>query len=301
MTTVLSGSARPPMPLVVLKALRPRQWIKNFVLFVPLLFAKGIFKDDLGWRSLQAVMVFCLLASGVYLANDWVDREKDRLHPEKRLRPIAAGHLSGAMAAVLVVLLWGGAAAWGWALGKTFFGVCVAYIALQLIYTPLLKKAVILDVMAIAAGFILRIFAGATAISVQVSNWLFLCTLLGAVFLGFAKRRHELSSLEEGAGAHRANLNEYTLPLIDQMMSISAACTILAYGLYTVSKETIDHVGSDMLKFTVPCVVYGVFRYLYLVHKKNLGGSPEKMLLGDLPLLIDSVLFLGLAALALYH
>lgn len=298
--TAATLSARPAFPSVVLKALRPKQWIKNFVLFVPLLFAKGIFKDDLALRSLQAVAVFCMLASGVYLVNDWVDRERDRLHPEKRHRPIAAGHLSGAMAGVMVVLLWGGAAAWAYKLSPAFLAVCGAYIALQLVYTPLLKKAVILDVMVIAAGFILRIFAGATAISVQVSNWLFLCTLVGAVFLGFAKRRHELSSLEEGAGAHRANLNEYTLPMLDQMMSISAACTILAYGLYTVSKETFDHVGSDKLKFTVPCVVYGVFRYLYLVHKKNLGGSPEKVILGDMPLLVDSLLFLGLAGWVLY-
>lgn len=293
-------SARPPFPLVVVKALRPKQWLKNAVIFVPLLFAKGIFRDDLGWRSLQAVLVFCMLASGVYLVNDWVDREKDRLHPEKRFRPIAAGHLSGAIAAVMVVLLWGGAAAWGYTLSPSFFAVGAGYIALQLVYTPLLKKTVILDVMAIAAGFILRVFAGAMAISVQVSNWLFLCTLLGAVFLGFAKRRHELWSLEEGASAHRANLDEYTLPMLDQMMSISAACTILAYGLYTVSKETVDHVGNDGLKFTVPCVVYGVFRYLYLVHKKNLGGSPEKVLLSDMPLLLDAALFLGLAGWALY-
>ena len=149
-------------------------------------------------------------------------------------------------------------------------------------------------------GFILRVVAGAVAINVLVSNWLFLCTLLLAVFLGFAKRRHELSSLEGSAAAHRANLDDYSLPMLDQMMSISAASTILAYGLYTVSAETVTHVGTDRLKFTVPCVVYGVFRYLFLVHKRGAGGSPEKVLLSDGPLIIDIGLFVAVAAWALY-
>jgi 4-hydroxybenzoate polyprenyltransferase len=173
-------------------------------------------------------------------------------------------------------------------------------VVLQVLYTLWLKHLVVLDVMALALGFIVRVVAGAVAIEVQVSNWLFLCTLLGAVFLAFAKRRAELSSLEGGAAAHRASLGEYTEPMLDQMMSISAACTILAYGLYTVSADTIARVGSDKLKFTVPCVVYGVFRYLFLVHKRGLGGSPEKVLLSDLPLMGCAVTFLGLAAWGLY-
>jgi 4-hydroxybenzoate polyprenyltransferase len=270
------------------------------VLLVPLLFARSALEPDSLLRSLGAVLSFSLLASGVYVVNDWFDREKDRLHPEKRHRPLAAGHLGATAATVLVVVCWGGAAALGATLGLEFLAVLVAYLALQAAYTFALKRMVLLDVMAIALGFILRVVAGAVAIGVQVSNWLFLCTLLGAVFLGFAKRRAELSSLEEDATAHRANLADYSLPMLDQMMSIAAACTILAYGLYTVSKETVDHVGTDHLKYTVPCVVYGVFRYLFLVHRRGAGGAPERVLLSDGALQADIALFLALAGWALY-
>jgi 4-hydroxybenzoate polyprenyltransferase len=295
-----AGEARPPVALAALRALRVRQWIKNAVLLTPLVFAKSIFAEGQLLRALLAVASFSLLASGVYVVNDWVDREKDRLHPEKRKRPIAAGHLGGAAAAGLVALCWGGALALGWPLGPEFLGVLGAYLALQALYTWALKRLVILDVMAIALGFILRVVAGAVAIDVVVSNWLFLCTLLGAFFLGFAKRRAELSSLEDNATAHRSNLADYSVGLLDQMMSISASSTILAYGLYTVSKETVEHVGSDHLKFTVPCVVYGVFRYLFLVHKRGAGGATEKVLLGDRPLQLDIAVFLAIAGWALY-
>lgn len=292
--------ARPSLPVAALRALRPKQWTKNGVLLVPLLFSRNVVSGAPLLQALLAVAAFSLLASGVYVVNDWVDRERDRLHPEKRRRPIAAGHLSGAAAAALVVLCWGAAAGLGWSLGPHFLGVAAGYLVLQVLYTWALKQMVILDVMAIALGFIVRVVAGAVAIDVEVSNWLFLCTLLGAVFLGFAKRRAELSSLEEAAAAHRANLADYSLPMIDQMMSISAAASILAYGLYTVAKETVDHVGTDRLKYTVPCAVYGVFRYLFLVHKRGAGGAPEKVLLGDAPLLIDVGVFLVVAAWALY-
>lgn len=290
-------------PLVIvsaIKALRPKQWTKNGALLAPLLFAKSIFAPGLLTRALIAVGVFSLLASGVYIVNDWFDREKDRLHPEKRKRPIAAGHLSGFGAIVLVALCWGVAAAGAWWVSPQFAAVLGGYLLLQALYTAVLKQMVLLDIMAIALGFILRVVAGAVAIDVVVSNWLFLCTLLLALFLGFAKRRAELSALEDNAGAHRASLADYTVPLLDQMMSICAACCILAYGLYTTSKETVDHVGSDHLKFTVPFVVYAIFRYLFLVHKRGAGGSPEKVLLGDAPFFISILMFLGVAGWALY-
>lgn len=290
----------PALPLAALRALRPRQWTKNLVLLVPLVFAKGVVREGLALRSLLAVAAFCLLASGVYLVNDWVDREKDRLHPEKRRRPIAAGHLGGGAALVLLAACWGGAAALGWTLGKGVLAVMGSYLALQALYTAGLKRLVILDIMAIALGFIFRVVTGAVAIDVEVSNWLFLCTLLAAVFLGFAKRRHELSSLEEGAGAHRKNLEDYSLPMLDQMMAIAAASFILAYGLYTVSAETVSHVGSDRLKYTVPFVVYGVFRYVFLVHKRDAGGAPERVLLTDAPTLLTVVAVAGIAGWALY-
>lgn len=292
-------TSRPPLPVAAVRALRPKQWTKNGVMLVPLLFAKGIFVGDLAVRALVAVASFSLLSSGVYVFNDWVDREKDRLHPEKRKRPIAAGHLSGTAAVALVALAWAASAALAWYVGAHFALVLVAYLLLQVLYTGGLKRLVLLDIMAIALGFILRVVAGAEAIDVVVSNWLFICTLLGALFLGFAKRRAELSSLED-ASAHRANLAEYTVPLLDQMMSISASSSILAYSLYTVSKETTDRVGSDHMKFTVPFAVYAVFRYLFLVHKKGAGGAPEKVLLTDVPLLVDTGLFIAVAAWALY-
>lgn len=290
---------RPLLIVAALKALRPKQWTKNAALLVPLLFAKSIFAQGLAVRALLGVGIFSLLASGVYVVNDWFDREKDRLHPEKRKRPIAAGHLPGPAAIGLVVVCWGVAGFGAWRLSSSFAAVLLGYLVLQALYTSVLKQMVLLDIMAIALGFILRVVAGAEAIDVVVSNWLFLCTLLGALFLGFAKRRAELSSLED-ATAHRASLADYTVPLLDQMMSICAACIILAYGLYTVSKETVEHVGSDHLKFTVPFVVYGVFRYLFLVHKRGAGGAPEEVLLSDAPLLVDIALILAVAGWALY-
>lgn len=300
MSTAALDTQRPPLPVAMVRAMRPKQWTKNAVLLVPLIFARGVFAQGLLVHALSAVFAFSLLASGVYVVNDWVDRDKDRLHPEKRKRPIAAGHLGFGSAMALVAICWGGAAAVGWYVGTPFLGIMGGYLLLQVLYTGALKKLVILDVMAIALGFIVRVVAGAVAISVEVSNWLFLCTLLGAVFLGFAKRRAELSSLEDSATAHRSNLADYSLPMIDQMMSISAASAILGYGLYTVAHETVTRVGSDRLKFTVPCVIYGVFRYLFLVHKRGAGGAPEKVLLGDLPLQADIALFFAIAAWALY-
>lgn len=290
---------RPSLPLAAFRALRVKQWTKNGAMLAPLLFAKGVFAQGLALKAALGVASFSLLASAVYVVNDWFDREKDRLHPEKRKRPIAAGHLGPGAAGGLVLACLAGSAALAAPLGGGFLAVLGGYLALQVLYTGLLKRLVLLDIMAIALGFILRVVAGAVAIDVVVSNWLFLCTLLLAVFLGFAKRRAELSSLED-ATAHRANLADYTVPMLDQMMSISAACCILAYGLYTVSKETVDHVGSDHLKFTVPFVVYGVFRYLFLVHKRGAGGAPEKVLLGDAPLLVAIGLFVAVAGWALY-
>ncbi len=296
----MSEAAAPFFLVSALRALRPKQWPKNGALMAPLIFAKSIFSGDKPVRSVLAVVAFILLAGGVYVMNDWFDREKDRLHPEKKKRPIAAGHINGPGAALLVVVVWSLCGAIAWQLGTAFVGVLVGYLLFQVVYTFWLKQLVILDVMAIAVGFIMRVVAGAVAIDVAVSNWLFLCTLVFAIFLGFAKRRAELSSLEESATAHRANLADYSLPMLDQMMSISASASILAYGLYTVSKETVDHVGSDRLKYTVPLVVYGIFRYLFLVHKRGAGGAPEKVLLGDMPILIDVVLFVLVALWALY-
>lgn len=290
-----------PGPRVLLRALRPRQWTKNLALYAALLFARKVTDRGALVTETLAALAFCLLASGVYVLNDWVDREKDRLHPDKKERPIAAGLISAPVAAALCAVCWMAGGALALHVGRSFAELAAGYVGLQLAYSFLLKRLVILDVVVIAIGFVLRVVGGGVAIDVPVSNWLYLCTLLLALFLGFAKRRHELSSLDIAAGAHRENLSEYTVPMLDQMISVVAASCILSYGLYTVSAETMAKVGSDHLKFTVPMVIYGIFRYLYLIHHKNLGGSPERVLLSDVPLMADLALFVAVSGWALYR
>ncbi|MDQ3265300.1 MAG: decaprenyl-phosphate phosphoribosyltransferase [Myxococcota bacterium] len=291
----------PSLAGAILRQLRPRQWTKNLALYAPLLFAKKVLDPAAVVQATWAVLAFCFLASGVYVVNDWLDREKDRVHPEKRQRPIASGLIGGRLAVAMVVGCWALAftlAAW---VGPAFVGLAAGYVAMQLAYSLVLKHQVILDVLVIALGFVLRVIGGGVAIDVPVSNWLYLCTLLLAVFLGFAKRRQELGSLAADASGHRASLSEYTLPMLDQMITVVAASCVLAYALYTVSPDTVQHVGSDGLKYTVPFVLYGIFRYLFLVHKKGLGGSPEKILLSDPPMIANLVLYLGIAGWALYR
>lgn len=285
----------------VLRAVRPRQWIKNLAVFAPLLFAKHITDPRAVLEATRAVVSFCLLASAIYLLNDWMDRAADREHPEKRLRPIAAGQMSGWTALLLGLVLSSLGLGLSWTLGRDFLNVTLAYVGLQILYTLWLKRFVLLDVVIIAIGFVIRVVGGGVAIQVPVSNWLYLCTLLLAVFLGFAKRRHELSSLDnESAAAHRQVLSAYSLPLLDQLISVVAAACILSYGLYSVSAETQAKVGSDRMKLTVPFVMYGIFRYLYLIHRKNQGGSPERVLLTDPPILLTVAGFVAVAAWALY-
>lgn len=286
---------------IVGKAIRPRQWTKNAAVLAPLVFAKSALDGFLATQALFAFLAFCALASSIYVLNDWVDREKDRLHPEKSQRPIAAGYLKGRGALLLGLSCFSVGALWASLVEEEGFAlVASSYVLLQLAYTHSLKHWVIVDVMAIAAGFVLRVLGGAVAIDVPVSNWLFLCTLLLAVFLGFAKRRHELASLKSDASAHRANLEEYSLPLLDQMMSVVAAACVVAYGLYAVAPDTIAHVGNDRLKYSVPFVLYGIFRYLFLVHRRGMGGSPEKVLLSDVGTLANLALFGAVAVWALY-
>src|SRR5262249_23418266 len=285
---------------LLLVSLRPQQWTKNLAVFAPLLFAKGVLDVQAVLRASVAVLAFCLLSGGVYLLNDWLDREKDRLHPEKRNRPIAAGLLSGRVVATAALVCWMSGLALAYLARPTFAALAAGYLALQLLYSALFKRWVIVDVMVIGLGFLIRVVGGGIAISVPVSNWLYLCTLLLAVFLGFAKRWHELSSLEGDSVGHRENLSEYSLPMLDQMLSIVAASCILAYGLYTVAQDTVPKVGSDRLKYTVPFVIYGIFRYLFLIHRRGAGGSPERVLLSDGPMIVDILLYLAVAAWALY-
>ncbi len=282
----------------LLVTMRPKQWTKNLIVFAPLIFAGEITFAANDLRTVAAFAVFCLISSAVYIANDLVDIERDRSHETKRTRPVAAGALAPRTAGVALVVLLLAALGGAFALGVPFGLVSVGYLLLQTAYTFWLKHEVILDVMAIAAGFVLRAFAGAVVIGVPGSPWLYICAALLALFLGLAKRRHELTLLEDGAGDHRPSLEHYSAPLIDSMLSAITSATIVTYALYTFFSDTARE--SQYLMLTIPFVVYGLFRYLYLVHKHNLGGSPEEILLSDKPLIIDIALWLAAVGVVLY-
>ncbi|MBI5545430.1 MAG: decaprenyl-phosphate phosphoribosyltransferase, partial [Deltaproteobacteria bacterium] len=244
---------------------------------------------------------FCLLSSAVYVFNDLADREKDRLHPVKRLRPIASGALgAGAATALGVSVGAAGLALLGLLTSRPAFYGALGYLALQAAYTVVLKRLVILDVIAISIGFVIRVASGALAIGVPISSWLYICTFLLALFLGFSKRRAELVLLDKHAAGHRANLAELSLPLLDQLISVVAASTVVSYALYTMSEETVRKFGTDNLKLTIPCVVYGIFRYLFLIYRKGEGGSPERLLLSDVPLIATIVVFSAIVGAVLY-
>jgi 4-hydroxybenzoate polyprenyltransferase len=281
------------MPTFVnlLVSLRPRQWTKNLFVFAALLFAQKLLDVPVLLRSLAAFAVFCALSGAVYLFNDIHDREADRSHPLKCRRPIARGSLGLPTAWTAALLLAAGTLAASWQLGPRFFAAAAAYVLVQAGYTLLFKHLVIIDVFALASGFVLRVVAGAMAISVVISPWLLVCTTLIALFLALCKRRHELTSLADGAQSHRKVLADYSAHLLDQMISVSAAATIITYGLYTMSEATVAKFGTAHLVYTVPFVIYGVFRYLYLVHRREEGGRPEQTLISDAPLLIGILLW----------
>jgi 4-hydroxybenzoate polyprenyltransferase len=251
-------------------------------------------------RAAAAFAIFCALSGVVYLVNDLVDREADQRHPLKRLRPVASGQLSPPTAAVGAALLAVLAMAAAIALSPAFAGVSAAYVALLVSYSFVLKHLVIIDALTIAAGFVLRAAAGAVAVSVPISHWLLVCTTLLALFLVLSKRRHELTLLAEGATTHRPILNEYSPYLLDQMIAVVTASTLVAYSLYATSGETALRLGTNRLGLTIPFVLYGIFRYLYLVHQKRAGGSPADLLLTDRPLLTCVGLWALAVALILY-
>ena len=276
--------------------MRPEQWLKNGFVLAPIVFS-GLVGDPDAWlRSLLAVAAFCAASSATYLVNDVIDREADRAHPEKCRRPIAAGEVSVAAAiAAAAVLVAVGMAIALW-LGGWFPAILIAYVTLVVLYSVLLKRAVFLDVLVVAAGFVLRVVGGAVAINVPVSRWILVVAYLLALYLALGKRRTELALLGDGAGHHRAVLGQYTLPLVDSAISVVLGATVLAYALYTVAPDTVAKVGSEGLLATVPIVLYGLFRYLYLLHSHDLGGSPTKALLTDRPLLVCVVIWLLVSA-----
>lgn len=282
----------------LIAAMRPKQWTKNALLFVGLIFAFKLGDARLVALSGLGFVLFCLLSSAMYLINDLADLEQDRQHPLKKHRPLAAGLLSPKLAGVVAGILLCASLPISFVLGTGFGFVALAYVVLTLAYSSFLKHVVIVDVFTIAAGFVLRGMAGALAIDVPISPWLYVCTILGALFLALTKRRHELLLLNDGAGAHRRILEEYTPYLLDQMIMIVTSTTLIAYSLYTFSAENLPKNHAMMV--TIPFVLYGIFRYLYLAHQKDAGGSPEDVLLRDRPLLADIVLWAITSSAVLY-
>jgi len=282
--------------IALIRSLRPEQWLKNGFVLAPVVFS-GMLDDTSVWLdSMIAVAAFCAASSAVYLINDVIDREADRRHPTKRARPIASGEISVATALVTAAFLVAVAMTAAWGLGGWFPMVLGGYILLVVLYSAILKRVVFVDVLVLAAGFVLRVVGGAVAIDVPVSRWLLLCAYLLALYLALGKRRTELALLGESAGTHREVLGHYTLGLVDQVISVVLGATVLAYTLYTVADDTVAKVGSEGLMITVPVVLYGLFRYLYLLHRSEMGGSPTRVLVTDRPLLVTVVVWLGVAA-----
>lgn len=284
-----------PQLRYLLKAMRPRQWPKAGIVFLAFIFSVGQeyhIDDPDSWiplllRSIVAFVCFCMVSSADYLVNDISDIESDRVHPTKRNRPIPAGLLpvSTAWVASIALFVAGNAIAFAldWRLGL----VILSYSVMMIAYTYSLKHIVIIDLFVIAAGFVMRAMAGAFAIDVPISPWLYVVAALGALFLGINKRRAELELLESGAKSHRKILDDYTIPMLDQMNSIVTGALLIAYGLYTFTAENLPSNHSMML--TIPFVLYGIFRYMYLVNVKKEGGAPEEVLLKDLPIMLTAI------------
>jgi 4-hydroxybenzoate polyprenyltransferase len=287
------------MLIALLKTMRPRQWAKNIFIFAALVFDKQLLKPESFLRTLAGFGLFCLISSCVYIFNDLADVDADRQHPEKKNRPIASGKLPVSVAwgagIVLVVLTLGLA----FLLTRGFEAVLVIYFLLNVAYSKWLKHVPIVDVLVIAAGFVLRVHAGVTLIQVErFSPWLYVVMTLLSLFLGFGKRRAELALLAQGAGSHRKVLEGYTLPLLDQYIMIVSSTTIVAYSLYTFSAPNVPK--NDSMMLTIPFVVYTIFRYLYLIEVKHTGGAPEEILLTDRPFQIAMVLWAA-SVLAIFY
>ena len=289
------------MAASLIVSVRPGEWTKNLFVFAGLLFGQRLADPVAVGRATAGFLIFCSLAGVVYLVNDVADRDRDRQHPRKRDRPIASGALSVSAALTAASLLGIGALAWAWWMGRDFGLVATAYVLLLVLYSGPLKHIVIIDVLTIAIGFVLRVVAGAVAIGVPISQWLLICTILLALFLGLSKRRHEIVLLADGATGHRPILGEYSAYLLDQMISVVTASTLVAYIFYTISPETQEKFGTALLELTIPFPIYGIFRYLYLVHRREGGGSPAELLLTDRPLLACVALWAASVAFIIYR
>jgi len=287
--------------VALVKAMRPRQWVKNGVIFAALIFDQQMTPDNMPaiLRTAAGFIIFCLLSGIVYIINDIADVEADRQHPEKRNRPIASGRLpvpiarAYAIAAIIVIF------PISILLSPQFAAIALTYLLLNLAYSFKIKHIPLLDVFTIALGFLLRVAAGVVLIEVaRFSPWLYVVTTLGSLYLGFGKRRAELALLADGANAHRRVLDGYTLPLLDQLITIVSATTIIAYSLYTFSAPNLPE--NHVMMLTIPFVIYGIFRYLWLIQVKHSGGAPEDVLLSDRPLQVSIILW-GLSVLLIFY
>ncbi len=283
--------------------MRPTQWVKNLIIFAVLIFSMNLFKLDLLLRDIIAFCFFCILSGCVYIINDYADLENDRQHPVKSLRPMASGVVPPGFALRAAIVLSAVGLGGSFLLGIGFGLIAFAYYALVIAYSFYLKNVVILDVFSIALGFVIRALAGGIAIHKGISAWFLICTMFLALFLALAKRRHELILLVNDAHRHRKSLAEYSSTFLDQMIAIVTTSTVLSYAMFTVSSESLEYqrFQTHNLIYTVPFVLYGIFRYLYLAYHKEQGGSPTKILLTDRALLLDILLWSVVCSLILYR
>jgi len=281
--------------------LRPKQWLKNAIVFAPLIFAKELFDIPSVLTSVRAFCVYCLTASAVYILNDMADTEADRAHPEKKHRPLASGAISRGAALGLFALIAAAVAFLCAGMNTRFILVIAAYFILNVAYSFRLKEVILVDVFVIAAGFMLRVLGGAYAIGVEVSSWIVLCSMFISLFLGFAKRRGELVNVAGAVtGAPRRVLLLYRVEFLDQMLTIAAAGAVIAYALYTVAPRTVATFGTENLIYTTIFVIYGVFRYLYLIHAARQGENPTNALTSDVPILVTGFLWVGACVCLIY-
>ena len=289
----------------ILKALRPNQWTKNAVVLAAFVFAfwdksQGLTLQAGLIKIIPAILIFCIVSSGIYIINDIRDIESDRLHPNKRYRPIAAGKIPIKTAWLMAAILLTGGLISAWILSVPFFSVVSIYIIMQIIYSAGLKHVALVDVFVIATGFVLRAIAGAVVLNVKISPWLLICTFILALFLALCKRRHEIISLKpEDDTTQRKSLNSYDERLLDQLISISAGATIVFYSIYTLWPETIEKFGTNALGATIPFVIFGIFRYLDLAYRQEKGDRPDKILLSDIPIIVTVALY-GITVISIF-
>jgi 4-hydroxybenzoate polyprenyltransferase len=291
------------MIIHLVKLIRPKQWIKNFFVFAPLLFSRHIFHLDYVIPSIAAFIIFSLASSAVYIINDILDVESDRAHPKKKYRPIASGEVSVKQALIFLVILCAviiGALVFQ---SPIFAFVIILYFITNLLYSLKVKSIVLLDVFFISFGFMLRVLGGAAAIGVPVSSWMILTTIFISLFLAISKRRSELSQIvnKDNIDKQRKVLKEYSVEFADQINTIAAAGTIISYALYTVNERTVHTFGTEKLIYTTPFVIYGIFRYMYLMHQKNLGESPTSIVTKDIPIILNVFAWFAVSLLIIYR